>query len=171
MPFSALRLSRRCFLVASAALCAVSLISCQPAPESPTTPPAPAITAGTPTLHSTISKSVLTRDYGNARLSFVLEYTNTSDETVYLSPPFLQLLTPSGDLVAPLLLPSEKVQEIRSGKTGVVQLRYWLDPKHFDQALILHLGETQQIEIKSAQAFDLKQLENGKEHELKSVNW
>lgn len=171
MAFPFLIAHRHLWVTAVLALLCIGLASsCKEAPSSLESSKEAELRSGPPTLHPTISNSSLTRDYQNARLAFVLKFQNQSAETVYLVPPFLKLTTPSNEEIPLFLLPSAKVPQVSAGQSVEMPLKFWLEEKHLQSSLTLHLGE-EKIVIKSDKPLDLSSLENAESKELKSIDW
>jgi hypothetical protein len=106
-----------------------------------------------------VHRSVLERDYGNARLDIEARIQNAGNEKLVLQPPHVRLLTGSGREIPGYFLPFEPQPEIAPGTTQDVQLRYWLEKKDLQEALTLEVNGIQ-AKVKGGGAFDLETLKN-----------
>lgn len=117
-----------------------------------------------------IHRLTLERDYGNARLDIELRLANRSDKRLVIQPPQVKLLTTAGREVPPFFLPFDPVPEIPAGTSQDVRVRYWLEKADLQNGLKLVIGD-ENIEVKSAAAFDLEKLKNKEPKVFADANW
>ncbi|HSI62607.1 MAG TPA: hypothetical protein VLE43_05795 [Candidatus Saccharimonadia bacterium] len=117
------------------------------------------VVKGDPAKPLQVHRSILERDYGNARLDIEVRIQNAGKEKLVLQPPHVRLLTGSGREIPGFFLPFEPQPEIASGTTQDVQLRYWLEKKDLQEALTLEVNGLQ-AKVKGAQPFDLEALKS-----------
>lgn len=137
-----------------------------------TTPPRKkgAIVQGDPDQPLLVHRSVLERDYGNARLDIEVRIQNTGKEKLVLQPPQVRLLTGSGREIPGFFLPFEPQPEIAPGTTQDVQLRYWLEKKDLQEALTLEVNGLR-AKVKGTQAFDLETLKSKESRTFLPDGW
>jgi hypothetical protein len=117
-----------------------------------------------------VHRSVLERDYGNARLDIEARIQNAGNEKLILQPPHVRLLTGSGRELPGFFLPFEPQPQIAPGTTQDVQLRYWLEKKDLQEALTLEVNGIQ-AKVKGAGAFDLEALKNKEPKTFQPDGW
>ena len=110
------------------------------------------------------------RDFGNGKLSIVLQADNPSDNPQPLQPPFVRLVSAAGEEIPPFFLAFNQPPTLEPGASKKVELSWWLEAAHLNQSLILHLGD-RQVEIKNSNPVDLEPLENEKPYSLESNEW
>lgn len=117
------------------------------------------VVKGDPAKPLQVHRSVLERDYGNARLDIDVRIQNLGKDKLVLQTPQVRLLTGSGREIPGFFLPFEPQPEIAPGTTQDVQLRYWLEKKDLQEALTLEVSGNQ-AKVKGAGAFDLESLKS-----------
>ena len=117
-----------------------------------------------------LHRSVIERDYGNARLDIELQIRNDNDEKLKCLPPKVRLLTVKGREIPSFFLPFDKQPEVPGKTTQDVQLRYWTEEADLAGGLILEV-EGNKLDIKSAKPFDLKALKTGEKRTFKPGEW
>jgi hypothetical protein len=117
------------------------------------------VVKGDPSKPLQVHRSVLERDYGNARLDIDVRIQNLGKDKLVLQPPQVRLLTGSGREIPGFFLPFEPQPEIAPGTTQDVQLRYWLEKKDLQEALTLEVSGNQ-AKVKGTGAFDLESLKS-----------
>ncbi len=119
---------------------------------------------------STIHRSTLERDYGNARLDIDLMVVNPAETKLVMRPPHVKLLTNAGREVPPFFLPFDPPVEIRAATSEDVRLRYWLDAADLKGGLTLLVGG-ERIAVKSSAPFELEKLKNKEPRVYSYVEW
>ena len=117
------------------------------------------VVKGDPAKPLQVHRSVLERDYGNARLDIDVRIQNLGKDKLVLQPPQVRLLTGSGREIPGFFLPFEPQPEIAPGTTQDVQLRYWLGKEDLQESLTLEVNGNQ-AKVKGAGAFDLESLKS-----------
>jgi hypothetical protein len=116
----------------------------------------------------------LRRDYGNAVLSVRATIDNRdADAPLPCLAPDVRLLTGTGNEEVPpffLATREERVPSIAAGELAAVELLYWLEERHVQDALTLEI-RGKRTAVKSAKAFDLSSLENGKTRRVPVGDW
>jgi hypothetical protein len=128
------------------------------------------VVKGDPAKPLEVHRSVLERDYGNARLDIEARIQNAGKDKLVLQPPQVRLLAGGGREVPPFFLPFEPQPEIGPGTTQDVQLRYWLEKKDLQEGLTLEVNGVQ-AKVKGAQAFDLESLKSKEEKTFLPHAW
>ena len=116
-----------------------------------------------------LQSAAVERDYGNARLDLTLRIKNDSSYPLLLSPPKVRLLAEKREVPA-FFLPAERPPEVAAKTTSEVKIRYWLEASDLSGPLVLDV-QGEKVAVKSAQSFDLNQLESGKLRPLRGVDW
>lgn len=117
-----------------------------------------------------LHRSVLKRDYGNARLDIDIRVFNSSAESLVMNPPKVKLLTAKNTEVASFFLPFEKLPEVPANSTQDVQLRYWLESEELNGSLTLEI-DGQKLEVKDSTPLQLDSLPNGTDQIYSSTRW
>ena len=112
----------------------------------------------------------LERDYGNARLDIEARLTNRRTRKLLLVAPAVKLLNDQGNEVPDFILPAEKPAEVPPNAEATVVMRFWLEQSDLQGVLTLDV-EGERVEVKSAEPFDLSQLENARPRALKPGVW
>ncbi len=116
----------------------------------------------------------LRRDYGNAvlRLRVTIDHRE-GKEPLRCAAPAVRLTAGSAGEEVPAFFLATQPQaapEIPAGEKATVDLLYWLEERHLQEALALEvLGE--RVAVKSGRAFDLSGLENGKPQPVALEAW
>lgn len=113
--------------------------------------------------------AALERDYGNARLDLEVRVRNEGVHPLMMKAPQVRLMAGEREVPA-FVLPAERLPEVAAKTTSEVTLRFWLEAQDVKGALVLDV-EGEKVPVKSAKAFDLTTLENGKPQALKGVEW
>jgi hypothetical protein len=117
-----------------------------------------------------IQRCTLTRDFGNARLDVEFHFRNTAPRPLFMQPPDVRLLTSDGKEVPPFILPAERPPMVAEKASADLRLRFWLETAHLASGLRLDV-RGQNVEVKSAEPFDLEKLENDQPKVWTSSKW
>lgn len=117
-----------------------------------------------------IYRSVVERDYGNARLDLEVRVRHEGSEKLVLQSPKVRLLTGSGREVPSFFLPFDAQPEVAPKSTQDVQLRYWLEKKDLAEALTLEVNGVS-VPVKSATPLDLETLKSGEKKVFRAGEW
>ena len=117
----------------------------------------------------TMLGGALERDYGNARLDLEVRVRNEGVHPLVMKAPKVRLMAGEREVPA-FVLPAERLPEVAAKTTSEVTLRYWLERDDAKGSLVLDV-EGEKVSVKSAKAFDLTTLENGKPRAVRGVEW
>lgn len=125
-----------------------------------------------------ITKSTLFRDYGNARLEIEAQIWNSQSTPIVCEPPHFRLVKASPEEASSateeiptfFLASSPPAPVLPPGKRTSVTLRYWLEESDLSQAITL-VGPDGSAQVKSAEPFDLKTLENQTSKQFRNPLW
>lgn len=117
-----------------------------------------------------LHRSVVERDYGNARLDLEVRIRNAGSSKITLQPPQVRLTTGDGREIPPFFLPFEPQPEIAPTSTQDVKLRYWLEKADLQGALSLEVNGSK-VAVKSATPFDLETLKTKEQKTFRSGEW
>lgn len=118
---------------------------------------------------ATMLGGALERDYGNARLDLTVRVRHDGIHPLVMKAPQVRLM--AGEREVPsFFLPAERLPEVAPKTTTEVTLRYWLETTDLQGPLALEV-DGEKVPVKSATAFDLATLENGKPKALRGVEW
>lgn len=117
-----------------------------------------------------LRRSVLRRDYGNARLDLELRVANAKAEKLVMGPPAVRLVAGRNREVPGFFLPFEALPEVAAHSKGEVRLRYWLEAGDLQETLTLEVnGEP--LLVKDETPLDLAGFENGRDVVMEGTAW
>jgi hypothetical protein len=117
-----------------------------------------------------LHRSMITRDYGNARLDIDLRVRNDGAEKLVLQTPKARLLNGKGREIPSFFLPFDALPEVPPRSTQDVQLRYWLEAADFQGAITLEVNG-KSMTVKSTKPFDLNMMKNAEKKTMTSTEW
>ena len=117
-----------------------------------------------------LHRSVITRDYGNARLDIDVRVRNDGAEKLVLQTPKARVLNGKGREIPSFFLPFDAPPEVPPQSTQDVQLRYWLDAADFQGAITLEV-DGKSVALKNTKPFDLNTIKNAEKKTVTGIEW